>query len=330
MMPAVCKPPAYGVVAIGRNEGERLKRCLSSVSDAALTVYVDSGSSDGSMEWATSRGIEVVELDTAASFTAARARNAGFARLMELAPDLLYVQFVDGDCEMISDWPAQAIEFLACHARAAVVFGRRRERHPERSPYNWLCDQEWSGQPGEVRYCGGDIMARTEALRALGGYRDTMIAGEEPELCVRLRAAGWSIWRIEQEMTRHDANLLRFGQWWRRTLRSGYAFAEGSHLHGAPPERFWVWESRRALIWGLGLPLAVLATLAAIGPIGLALLLLLPLQVLRQTLRGSGPWQERFKLALFQLMARFPEAIGQMKFRVNRLNCSSQEIIEYK
>lgn len=329
-MAAIGKSPAYGVVAIGRNEGERLKRCLSSVPEAALTVYVDSGSSDGSVEWATKRGIEVVELDTAAGFTAARARNAGFARLMELAPDLPHVQFIDGDCEMISGWSAQAIEFLDSHPRAAVVFGRRRERYPERSLYNWLCDQEWSGRPGEVRYCGGDIMARSEALRAVGGYRDAMIAGEEPELCVRLRAAGWSIWRIGQEMTLHDANLLRFGQWWRRTLRSGYAFAEGSNLHGAPPERFWVWESRRALIWGLGLPLAVLAALAAIGPIGLAPLLLLPLQVLRQTLRGSGPWQERFRIALFQLLARFPEAIGQVKFRVNRLNRSSQGLIEYK
>jgi glycosyltransferase involved in cell wall biosynthesis len=41
------------VVAIGRNEGDRLKACLRSVVDvAALVVYVDSGSTDDSVAFA--------------------------------------------------------------------------------------------------------------------------------------------------------------------------------------------------------------------------------------------------------------------------------------
>ena len=58
-------------------------------------VYVDSGSTDGSVAWAKAQGVDVVELDLKLGFTAARARNAGFARLGELASQLEYVQFVD-------------------------------------------------------------------------------------------------------------------------------------------------------------------------------------------------------------------------------------------
>jgi GT2 family glycosyltransferase len=166
------------------------------------------------------------------------------------------VQFVDGDCELIDTWPQAALSFLETHTDAAAVFGRRREKYPEHSVYNWLCDQEWNVPVGEVRACGGDVMMQVDALVAVGGFRDDLIAGEEPELCVRLRAAGWRIHRIDEEMTTHDAAITRMGQWWRRVVRSGYAFAQGAHLHGAPPEKLWVWESRRAWVWGMLVPVA--------------------------------------------------------------------------
>src|SRR5947209_19431049 len=98
-----------GVVAVGRNEGERLRRCLASLQgQSAALVYVDSGSTDGSVAVARSFGASVVELDTSVPFTAARARNAGFDRLMAEHPDLAYVQFVDGDCEVDPDWVGRA------------------------------------------------------------------------------------------------------------------------------------------------------------------------------------------------------------------------------
>src|ERR1700686_613653 len=193
-----------GLVAIGRNEGQRLERCLGSLPVAATVAYVDSGSTDGSVQLARARGAEVVELDMSSPFTAARARNAGFRRLREIAPALPYVQFVDGDCELSRDWPEHAASYLDSHADIVAVCGRRRERFPERSIYNWLCDREWDGPLGEVRAFGGDVMMRANALEDVRGYRDDLIAGEEPELCVRLRAAGWRIWRLKSEMTVHD------------------------------------------------------------------------------------------------------------------------------
>lgn len=323
---------SVAAVVIGRNEGARLVACLASLgarpgAGATRIVYVDSGSTDGSVAAARAAGAEVVELDLARPFTAARARNAGLAALAEgAAPEL--VQFVDGDCEVRPDWIATARRFLAANPRAAAVCGRRRERFPEASVYNRLCDAEWNRPAGPARACGGDAMMRRTALEAVGGFDPELIAGEEPELCVRLRAAGWEIWRLDAEMTLHDAAMTRFGQWWRRTRRGGHAFAEGAWLHGAPPERHCVAETRRALLWGAALPLATLAGALA-SPWAFLLLFAWPAQILRLARRGGGG-QEAWERAFFLAIGRIPEALGALEFHWRRLRRRPAGLIEYK
>lgn len=309
----------FAAVVIGRNEGERLKRCLRSLSEAKCVVYVDSGSSDGSVIWARDNGVHVIQLDAAKPFTAARARNAGFQYLNLTDQNLAYVQFIDGDCELDKQWPQAAIKCLDARPELAAVCGRTRERFPNMSVFNWLCDVEWDVAPGEARAFAGAVMIRSSALRDVGGYRDDLIAGEEPELSVRLRAAGWRIWRLRSEMILHDAAMTRFGQWWRRAVRAGYAFAQGAHLHGAPPEHHWVWESRRAWLWGVWLPLCCLVISVTWAPWGLATWLVYPVQMLRQIVRNSGTLNDRAKLAFFQVLARFPEAEGQFQFLWHRV-----------
>ncbi|MGH8288888.1 MAG: glycosyltransferase [Steroidobacteraceae bacterium] len=323
---------AVGVVVIGRNEGERLRRCLESLlGTAECIVYVDSGSRDGSVGLSRSLGIEVMELDLRVPFTAARARNEGFRRLINTRPELQYVFFVDGDCEVVPGWLDEACRFLATHLDVAVVWGRRRERHPERSVYNLLCDIEWDSWPlGETKACGGDAVMRVMAVQQVNGYRADLICGEEPELCVRLRQAGWRIWHLGTEMTLHDAALYRFSQWWKRVLRSGYAYAQGAELHGAPPERHWVMESRRAWLWGLWLPLITLLASAAIGWWGLWLLALYPLQVIRLALRGTRTARENWIRAGALVLGKFPEMLGQMKFVRDRMRRMQSGLIEYK
>lgn len=321
---------AYGIVVIARNEGERLKQCLTSAHGAALIIYVDSGSTDGSVVWARTCGIEVVELDVGQAFTAARARNVGFARLLKLRPDLKYVQFVDGDCELSQQWPIFAVAFLEQNSQVCAAFGRRRERYPDRSFYNQLCDREWNVPLGESHSFGGDVMVRTSALVEVGGYRDEMIAGEEPELCVRLRAAGWSIWRLDQEMTLHDAAITQFSQWWLRMVRSGYAFALGCQLHGAHPPHLWVWESCRAWLWAIFLPIACVLAVGLFGLPGLALTFVYPLQILRRMHSLSGTWPVRFRLATFEILTRFAESVGQLKFLRDQLTGRRSQLIEYK
>lgn len=314
-----------GVVLIGRNEGERLVTSLVSVmGQSKRAVYVDSGSTDDSLAAAKAAGADSIELDPTRPFTAARGRNAGFARLLESGP-LDYVQFIDGDCELCSGWIDQAVAFLDSHPESAVVCGRRRERFPEATLWNGMIDIEWDSPVGEAKACGGDAMMRASAFHAVGGFNDTLIAGEEPELCVRLRQAGWQIHRLDAEMTLHDAALTRISQWWRRTVRGGYAFAQGAAMHGAPPERHKVRETRRALIWGLGVPGAALLGSIALSPFMLGVLLLWPLQMLRLALR-----EHPLEYAIFLILGRVPEALGVLKYWLGRATQRQSRLIEYK
>lgn len=317
-----------GAIAIGRNEGARLVRCLDSLQGQVdHIVYVDSGSTDGSVEMAQARGVEVVTLDMTQPFTAARARNAGLDRLRAGArPD--FVQFVDGDCEVRPDWIAKAFSFLQENPKVAVVCGRRRERFPDASVYNAQCDREWDTPIGEARACGGDALMRMAALDQVGGYDPRLIAGEEPEMCVRLRGKGWKIWRLDAEMTLHDAAMTRFGQFWKRARRAGHAYAEGAHLHGAPPERHNVAQMRRALLWGAILPVAILV-LGLCSPWFLALFAIYPLQIARLARRGGGTraaWEE----AALLTVSKCAEAVGVLEFHLNRLRGKRAGLIEYK
>lgn len=321
-----------GVVVIGRNEGERLRRCLISVcGNVGKVVYVDSGSSDDSLEIAQDMEAEVVCLDMNLPFTAARARNAGFRRLREVLPNLLYVQFVDGDCELMPGWLNNAVGFMDANLDVAIACGRLRERFPEQSIYNLLCDIEWNTPVGDTKACGGIAIVRTNAFESMQGFRESLIAGEEPELCVRLRGQGWKIWCIDEEMALHDAAMTKFRQWWRRAMRGGYAFAEGAYLHGGSPERHWVEESRRALVWGLLIPIFGLMLTWLSWVFALMILMAYFLQVLRLALRNkrqksSHPWT----IAFFQVLGKIPEMLGQLKFHYQRLIGSSSKLIEYK
>lgn len=324
------RSPTLGVVVIGRNEGARLRICFESLPRGAAVVYVDSGSSDGSLDLARARQIEAIELDLSIPFTAARARNAGFLRVQSMFPGIQYVHFVDGDCELHPQWASTACAFLETRPDVAAVCGRLRERNPGASIYNWLCDKEWDRPSGEISSCAGNVMMRASAFQSLGGYREEVIAAEEDELCVRLRAARWRIWRLPDEMALHDAAMFHFHQWWHRTRRAGYAFAQGAHLHGAPPERHFVWESRRAWLWGILLPLCCVVIGLAWWPFGWILVLAYPLQLLRLISKESGILPDRIRLATFQLLARFPEGLGQLAFLRDRLLRVRPRLIEHK
>lgn len=310
--------PRVGVVAIGRNEGLRLERCLSSaLREGAPVVYVDSGSSDGSVPLARRHGAKVVELDPATPFTAARARNEGFAELSRLAPDVELVQFVDGDCELVTGWMARGAAELEADPRLALVCGRVREREPERSVYNLLCDVEWRTLAEDGLSCGGNAMARAAAFRDAGGFRAGLIAGEEADLCLRLRERGWRNARLPEDMVLHDASMLRFGQWWRRSLRSGWSYAQGAALRAGAPERPALRENASILFWGVLLPAAAL--LFAWPTRGASLLLLgghvaLAARIHARSIRAGLPRRAARPYAFFTVLGKLPQAIGQAQF----------------
>ena len=314
------------IVLIGRNEGARLIACLDSVQGQARhVVYVDSGSDDDSLHEARKRNAKVVELDMSIPFTAARARNAGFDALED--PEL--VLFIDGDCVLASGFVEAARDYLNDHPEVGMVTGWRSEIHPEASPYNLLCDWEWHRPPGEIMACGGDMMVRAALWQAVGGMNPQVIAAEDDEICCRFRKSGHTLWRIPSGMTRHDADMLRFGQWWTRAVRTGHGFAQVHHLH---PDYFTT-ECRRAYVYALALPLFALAVAVVWWPFSLPILGVYALNWARSTagLRRDGiPLTKARYLGFLLSLSKFPNLIGMVQFHLRRLTGRDMRIIEYK
>lgn len=319
-----------GIVVIARNEGDRLRRCLASLGGCGnRIVYVDSGSTDGSPEWARSHGVEVIPLDMSRPFTAARARNEGFRRLMQEAPGLRFVQFIDGDCEISPGWLDTAARFLDARVDVACVAGRLHERHPERSIYNRLCDIEWNRPAGLTDAVGGIMMVRAASFDAVGGFRDDLIAGEEPELCLRLRSAGSNVWRLADDMAWHDAAMTRFTQWWRRALRGGYALAEGTALHGRHARASYRAKLAKVLAWGLVVPI-VIAALAMVDPRLWLLAAIYPVRIGRLSSRAPQGADANWLWAGFVVLAAFPETLGACQYVLHRMRRQRGTLIEYK
>lgn len=325
-----------GIVVIGRNEGERLIACLDSLSDAgACIVYVDSGSHDGSVERARPRCDRVVALDPARPFSAARARNEGFAALLEAQPQIAYVQFLDGDCTLLPGWLGAAEQAMDADPARAVVVGALQERQPEASVYNRLCALEWKSPAGDLSNfgaLGGIMLVRAATFARLGGFNTQVIAGEDSEFGVRVGAAGLKVSKIGTPMATHDADIHRFGQWWRRAVRAGHAIGQRFSLNGRGPLRDCARERRSVLLWGVSLPLLIIGLAPFTS--GLSVLLAGGYLVLGQRIvryrRGLGDSVGDARLyARFVVLAKFAEALGLLKFQLNRL-AGRYRIIEYK
>ena len=329
-----------GLVVIGRNEGERLARCLISVRAVSNRVYVDSGSTDGSVALARSEGVSVVELPVPPHFTAARARNAGLDQLLAANPNLEFVQMVDGDCEVQPGWLEAASAALHAESDLALVFGRRRERYPERSIYNALCDDEWNAPIGESTGCGGDALFRVSALRQVGFYNPAMIAGEDTELSMRLRKRGWRLRRLDVEMTLHDAAITRFAQWWSRTRRSGHAYGEMAYLHPDARDPNWPRTVRRIILWGAAMPMLLLISvlLSLIADprwwiVTILVLLIWPIRMAqlsqRELRRGLSVKVARAS-GILLIVGKIPQFLGLTAYHRNRVTGRKSLLIEYK
>jgi glycosyltransferase involved in cell wall biosynthesis len=329
-----------GVVVIGRNEGERLGRCLRALKQGTTSiVYVDSGSTDGSLELARSLGAETVTLDMTLPFNAARARNAGYERLVKSLQQPDYIQFIDGDCELLPDWLPDAVRLLTLQKDLAIVAGRLKELHPEASIYNRLGEMEWNIQgAGDVDAVGGIFMIRREAFAAVGGFDASVPAGEEPELCQRLRQQGWRILRVDREMAWHDLAITHFSQWWRRQVRTGYGgldvatrFGLANFRRNNIRARFWAtWPLLAGVIGWIGQILA--------GPMTgwlafLMTLAILPAQIGRIALRtwkNGQPLGVALAYGFFTMLSFWPQLLGQWRYFLDWAISRTPRLIEYK
>lgn len=321
---------APAIVIIGRNEGARLVRGLEKAQGAGgRIIYVDSGSTDGSVAAARAAGAEVVELDTSTPFTAARARNAGFARLRKAGRMPRFVQFIDGDCTLAPGWLETGAAALRDDPALGLVTGWRFELNPEASVYNAMADVEWRRPPGPIRVCGGDMMVRTDAFEAVGGFDARVIAAEDDEFCLRLGKAGWKLRRLPVEMTFHDLAMTRFSEWWRRAVRTGHGFAQVGTMH---PDHF-VRERRRAWLYAALLAALAFGTLAGSAFLVTGTLALFAASYLRTAIgraRAGQSWGEALHHAVLLSISKFPNLVGMLTYHWRQWRGRRMEIIEYK
>jgi glycosyltransferase involved in cell wall biosynthesis len=321
---------------IGRNEGPRLAACLESIQrvrgiDVKETIYVDSASTDGSRELASRYGATVIEVHPERP-TAAIGRNAGWRRA---ASDLIL--FLDGDTVLHPDFVQAACDAMSGESSLAAVWGHRREIHPEASVYNRILDLDWIYPPGLAEFCGGDVLMRREVLLETGGFDERLIAGEEPELCRRIRARGYGILHIDCPMTGHDLQITRWSQYWKRATRAGHAYAEVSERFRKSDDPFWTADRRRNLLRGsfwLVSPAAAIAASLLFGVVPMALWLAALL-----LLSARSAWKARWKratpgiLLLYGLHSHLQQApifVGQLQYELNKRLKRTRKLIEYK
>lgn len=325
-----------GFVAIGRNEGDRLKaslRAIQSLCPTSPVVYVDSGSSDDSVEFALANNIEVVELDMSIPFTAARARNAGFHKLLEDHPELKFVQFLDGDCVLHPGWIETAIEALEKHDNTGIVSGRRHEKYPEASVYNTLMDIEWNTPIGETLAVPGDMCVKVSVFKEISGFTENIIAAEDDDLCLRARRAGYKIYRLDTSMSHHDADIMHLSQWYKRSKRGGHGYANINHIHGNGPDKYFRRELMSVTVWGGLVPLAFLLSLLIFAPAALFIFAFYTLFILRTVRRrkklGDSP-KVAFMYGFLIFTGKIPELMGAFQYWKNRLLSRKHQLIEYK
>lgn len=308
-----------GIVIIGRNEGELLKRSLLSLPKQAELLYVDSGSMDGSVELVHSLGVAVHELNPISAFSAARARREGVEILLKRNPDMKYIQFVDGDCEIERKWINNAIGFLHEHNDVAVVCGMLEEYNPKGSIYNWLSSLQWDAPLGDIDACGGIFMIRKDSYEATGGFNAELLTREERDLCERIKRAGGRIIRLDSLMAKHDSGLLRFSQWWGRAVWGGYGDAVQIGIEKAEFNREQRNRMRRYITWPFALP--ILGLIGLIGGLWFPWMLIVPcvclctylmlfFKLFMYRIQKGNSIQEAGVYAFFNILRKFAAGYG--------------------
>ncbi len=315
--------PHIGVVIIGVNVKNHLADCVRSVraadypQDLIAITYVDGGSTDGSEQIAGRLGgIAVIALNDAHP-TPGRGRNAGWK-----AAQAPLIQFLDADTTVDPHWFKRAVTALNGHV--AAVCGWRREKYPQKNVFHKLTQMEWRYETGPCRYFGGDVLIRRQTLAATGGFDESLVAGEDPELSYRIRHQAGRIVRIDAAMTTHDINMGTWRQYWKRACRSGYAYAEIGLRFVNRKEKLWFRELLRVSAVAL-LPPAVAAAGIAMGHAAVAgvmavLIIGRPfLRLHRIKTESQCNWAEALLYAGHATVVIYPQFCGVVRYLAGRL-----------
>jgi N-acetylglucosaminyl-diphospho-decaprenol L-rhamnosyltransferase len=190
------------VVVVTWRSGERVLRCLDRISaqDAPhRTLVVDNASGDETVDRIRRSfpAVELIELDQNVGFgravNAAAARGGGEAIVLvnddvELEPGALAALLAP-----LADEGVGMVAGLTTLPGSGLVDGFGIELDVTLAPYNRLRRRGAGEEPGRLLGPSGGLAAyRRSAFDAVGGFDERLFAyGEDVDLALRLRAAGW-------------------------------------------------------------------------------------------------------------------------------------------
>jgi len=311
--------PLISIIVIGLNEEKNLKECLSSIFESSLggdekleIVYVDSGSIDNSIAIAKSfYNVKVISLQDSPP-SAAKGRNLG-ASITKGD----YIQFVDGDSALDKNWIKMALQALELDQSKGVVFGAIEEVDNKNTIYSKVCRFDWYTPPGDYRLCGGNAMWRRDIFIKAGGFDSTLSAGEEPDLCYKVRQNGHRIVCLDAPMVKHDLDMNSFKEYWLRSIRSGYAYSVIAMRFMNMEEKLWLKETIRnfldPLLWVIiilsGFSIGWLASLSLL----FAFISYRIIRIIKNVQQRTTSLTDALLYGLHIQFSRLPLALGQIK-----------------
>ena len=234
-------PVWVDIVIIGRNEGELLRRAITScqreASDFASAghpqpriIYVDSRSTDGSLKLAQSLAVETYVVE--GRLNPAAGRHLGFEHCQGK-----YVFFLDGDMEVYPGWLSEAIAYLEEHTRVAGVAGFVDWEVIDNGKVIHIPNHSGIRKHGQkvTTDVGGGFAYRSEALRNVGDYDPTMTRYGEFEMYLRIVAGGYELVYLAVPMAIHRDLKGSMGlNFVRRSLFTPNIFIPGVVARRAP------------------------------------------------------------------------------------------------
>jgi glycosyltransferase involved in cell wall biosynthesis len=262
--------PDLAVVLISKDQEWNIVRLIKSALRWTASfpsreiVLVDSASVDNTVDIASNYPINIIRLQSDQRLTAAAGRYVGYQKT---SGDLIL--FLDGDMELCEGWVDRAIAVIQSGPDVAAVTGQvinlppsTGSRAAPRSEPSY-----YGNSVTEVSYGGGATMYRRSVLKQVGTFNPYIYSEEEPELCLRIRYAGYRILSLEHPIAYHYSDppdrVSTLVERWRRNLNLGFGqvirYHFGTHL-------LWPYIKERGygLLPGLGLMVGLISLLLSL------------------------------------------------------------------
>ena len=199
------------IIIIGRNEEKNLPEVFSSVKkasgkfkkefhDAPSVLYIDSRSSDNSIEITHEHGIPYLILKGKTS--PGIARNLGAQKTSSR-----FIFFLDGDTLLTENFLVDGVRYLQQHEEAGGVGGILVFRIYTENSLRFQFDNYWNTRKnGEAIYdgVGGTFLYRRTDFINAGQFSTELKASEEFDLLLRITYNGQKLRRIKVPMAIHN------------------------------------------------------------------------------------------------------------------------------